>query len=270
MRARIISEIRRFLNVRDYLEVETPMMHPILGGAAAKPFTTHHNALDIPLFMRIAPELYLKRLLVGGMERVFEINRNFRNEGVSPRHNPEFTMLEAYCAYDNFEGMMNLVEAMIQEIAIHCGIGETPTRTDDNGVTTQINLERPWRRVTLWDVVADVTGWQYGEPLDDALISQLPAKVGEVTIRELSAPRQLVLVYEKLVEHTLTDPTFVTHFPTEIMPLAKASKEHPGSRKCSSWRWRAWRSRPGTQSRMTRTRRLRRSAHKEVRSMMIS
>jgi lysyl-tRNA synthetase class 2 len=103
-RARIIAEIRRFLTVRDYLEVETPMMHPVLGGAAAKPFTTHHNALDIPLFMRIAPELYLKRLLVGGMERVFEINRNFRNEGISPRHNPEFTMLEAYCAYENFEG----------------------------------------------------------------------------------------------------------------------------------------------------------------------
>ena len=229
-RARIIGEIRRFLGVRRYLEVETPMMHPVLGGAAAKPFITHHNALDMPLYMRIAPELYLKRLLVGGMEKVYEINRNFRNEGISTKHNPEFTMLEAYCAYENYEGMMTLVEAMITDVAHSCDIAEVVKREGENGVVVNTNLTRPWRRVKLWDIVAEVTGWHYGQsqPLPDSLISSLPTKVGDATIQTLSEGRKLVLLYEKLVEPTLIDPTFVTHFPAEIMPLAKKSREFGG------------------------------------------
>jgi lysyl-tRNA synthetase class 2 len=235
-RARIIAEIRRFLSVRDFVEVETPLMHPVLGGAAAKPFVTHHNALDIPLYLRVAPELYLKRLLVGGMENVFEIGRNFRNEGISPRHNPEFTMLEAYCAYCDYEGMMTLVEAMITEVAVQCNIGLTPARTSDNDVVTKIDLSRPWRRIGLREIVAEVTGWQFGEPLSDSIILQLHGSADTDTmspasqqaLRELSPARQLVLIYEKLVEPTLTDPTFVTHFPCELMPLAKESAELPG------------------------------------------
>src|SRR5688572_26943331 len=150
LRIRIVEEVRRFMQKRGFIEVETPMMQPLAGGAAARPFVTHHNALDIPLYMRIAPELYLKRLLVGGFGKVFELNRNFRNEGISPRHNPEFTMLEAYEAYGSWETMADMVESMITTIAENVfGTLKVEHKNPAGEVTKTINLERPWRRVPL-------------------------------------------------------------------------------------------------------------------------
>ncbi len=157
LRMRIVDEIRRFLSAKGFLEVETPMMQPLAGGAAAKPFVTHHNALDIPLFMRIAPELYLKRLLVGGFSKVFELNRNFRNEGISPRHNPEFTMLEVYEAFGNWETMADLIEEMITTIAQN--VFGTLQIEHPNG--RKINLQRPWRRVRIAELVHERTGWKF-------------------------------------------------------------------------------------------------------------
>ncbi|HXE53291.1 MAG TPA: lysine--tRNA ligase [Tepidisphaeraceae bacterium] len=158
LRMRIVEEIRRYMTDRGYLEVETPMMQPLAGGAAARPFVTHHNALDIPLYLRIAPELYLKRLLVGGFTKVFELNRNFRNEGISPRHNPEFTMLEAYEAFGSWETMADLVEGMICHIAETLFGGLKIEHKNAAGeVTKTINLQRPWRRVSLVDLVAEWT-----------------------------------------------------------------------------------------------------------------
>jgi lysyl-tRNA synthetase, class II len=162
LRMRIVDEIRRFLSAKGFLEVETPMMQPLAGGAAAKPFTTHHKALDIPLYLRIAPELYLKRLLVGGFSKVFEMNRNFRNEGISPRHNPEFTMLELYEAFGSWETMADLIEEMICRIAETLFGGLKIEYKNAAGEATKtINLQRPWRRVKLADLVEERTGWKF-------------------------------------------------------------------------------------------------------------
>jgi len=178
MRMRIVDEIRIFMRARGFLEVETPMMQIMHGGAAARPFETHHNALDLPLFMRIAPELYLKRLLVGGFKKVFELNRNFRNEGISPRHNPEFTMLEAYEAFGSWETMADLVEEMICTIAQNV-LGTLEIK-HANGRT--INLKRPWRRVKMVDLVEERTGWQFDKTtgLTDANASVVSAAFGAV------------------------------------------------------------------------------------------
>ena len=232
LRMRIVEEIRNFMRGRGYDEVETPMLQPMHGGAAARPFVTHHNALDMPLFLRIAPELYLKRLLVGGFSKVFEINRNFRNEGISPRHNPEFTMLEAYEAYGSWETMAELVESMICYVAEsvfgslvihHGGIEDTEKRRT-------INLHRPWRRVRMVDLVEERTGWRFNkEPLSAEQVEQLAQKNPEkhLNLRGKSAAEQLQEVYEKLVEPTLIDPCFVTHVPSVIIPLAKENAEDP-------------------------------------------
>jgi len=171
-RIEIIEAMRQFLRDRGYLEVETPMMQSLAGGAAARPFETHHNALNIPLYLRIAPELYLKRLLVGGFSKVFEVNRNFRNEGVSPRHNPEFTMLEAYEAFGSWETMADLVEEMITTVAEQVfgtlKIHHRDTE-DTEKITKTINLERPWRRVSMVDLVEEHTGWKFDKrPLQEA------------------------------------------------------------------------------------------------------
>jgi lysyl-tRNA synthetase, class II len=230
LRMRIVQEIRSYLAERGYLEVETPMMQPIAGGAAARPFVTHHNALDIPLYLRIAPELYLKRLLVGGFTKVFELNRNFRNEGISPRHNPEFTMLEAYEAFGSWETMADLVEGMICHIAEKLFGGLKIEHKNAAGeVTKTINLQRPWRRVSMAQLVEERTGWKF----DQRSIAEAAPKVLEHS--QLSAVRsklaaaspaeQLQEVYEKLIEHTLIDPTFVTHVPSVIIPLAKKSSD---------------------------------------------
>ncbi len=245
LRMRIVDEVREFMRGRGFLEVETPMMQALAGGAAARPFTTHHHALDIPLYLRIAPELYLKRLLVGGFTRVFELNRNFRNEGISPRHNPEFTMLEAYEAFGNFETMADLVESMICHIAEKLLGGLSVQHKNPQGqVGRTINLHRPWRRVRLVELVHERTGWKFDKrPLQEAmpqLIVQLTGKgaSGDISnhpggashaerVSGYSPGEQLVEVYEKLIEPTLIDPTFVTHFPSVIIPLARENDDDP-------------------------------------------
>jgi lysyl-tRNA synthetase class 2 len=231
LRSAVLHEVRTFLRERGYVEVETPMMQPIAGGAAARPFVTHHNTLDIPLYMRIAPELYLKRLLVGGFTKIFELNRNFRNEGISPRHNPEFTMLEAYEAFGSYETMAELVESLI------CHVAQTLLGTlsiehkDDDGKTIRtINLTRPWRRVRMTEIVHERTGWQFDKrPLQEAaphILKQLQEK-GSGRAVEFSAAEQLVEVFEKLIEPTIIDPCFVTHVPSIIIPLARENRDDP-------------------------------------------
>ena len=250
LRIRIIDEIRDYLRGRGFLEVETPMLQTLHGGAAARPFHTHHNALDLPLTLRIAPELYLKRLLVGGMPKVFEINRNFRNEGVSPRHNPEFTMLEAYQAYGSWETMADLVEDMICTVAMkvfgtlrirHGGTearrhgGDDEGRPASAGRDRTIDLSRPWRRVRMDALVEERTGWRFAkEPVPPGLAAELAPPQAAASggakapdLDEKTPAEQLVEVYEKLIEPTLIDPTFVTHVPSVIIPLAKKNAEDP-------------------------------------------
>jgi lysyl-tRNA synthetase, class II len=280
LRMQIVDEVRTFLKSKGFLEVETPMMQPLAGGAAARPFTTKHNALGIDLFLRIAPELYLKRLLVGGFTKVFELNRNFRNEGISPRHNPEFTMLEAYEAFGSWETMADLVEEMI------CGIAEKlfgglkiEHKAADGTVRRTIDLKRPWRRVTMAQLVEERTGWRFNQQLltktSDALDGignaiadhikrmtkdtvevedvsggveklranydrwaakqgladfeggQVSANLFKILHHQPSAAQQLVEVYEKLIEPTLIDPTYVTQVPSVIIPLARKNPSDP-------------------------------------------
>ena len=245
LRMRIVEEIRRYMADRGFIEVETPMMQPLAGGAAAKPFVTHHNALDIPLYLRVAPELYLKRLLVGGFSKVFELNRNFRNEGISPRHNPEFTMLEAYEAFGSWETMADLVEGMICHVAEKLFGGlRIEHHGGTEGTERGINLQWPWRRVRMVDLVEERTGWKFDKrPLQESkpdLIQKLSGKAasGDIggypggarhaaRITQYSPAEQLVEVYEKLVEPTLIDPCFVTHVPSVIIPLARENRNDP-------------------------------------------
>jgi len=221
-RIAIISEARRFFEEHGFLEVETPILQTIAGGAAAEPFSTHHKALGLDLYLRIALELYLKRLLVGGFNKVFEINRNFRNEGISRKHNPEFTMLEAYWAYADFEKMANLVEELICYLAERiCGSLTVEPRDADGNIVRTINLKRPWRRARYHDVVREVAGknWfalsseqRHERATNDFKLEILPQLADfEVTQH----------VFEKLVEEKTIDPLFVTHCPKELVPLAK-------------------------------------------------
>jgi lysyl-tRNA synthetase class 2 len=205
--------------------VETPMMQTLAGGAAAKPFVTHHNALDIPMFMRIAPELFLKRLLVGGFTKVFELNRNFRNEGISPRHNPEFTMLEIYQAYGSWETMADLIEEMITTVAQN--VLGTLEIAHPNG--RKINLKRPWRRARMVDLVEERTGWKFDKKSVVELSGQTleATKADQLGLEKKTPGEQLQAVYEKLVEPTLIDPTFVTHVPSVIIPLARENRDDP-------------------------------------------
>jgi lysyl-tRNA synthetase class 2 len=227
LRMKIVDEARRFLAARGFLEVETPMMQSLAGGAAARPFVTHHNALDIPLYLRIAPELFLKRLLVGGFTKVFELNRNFRNEGISPRHNPEFTMLEIYEAFGSWETMADLVEELITTVAQNV-LG---TLTIEHANGRKINLSRPWRRVTMVELVAERTGWKFDKrPLQESAPellqhANLAAVAGK--LKGQSPPEQLQEVYEKLIEPTLIDPCFVTQVPSVIIPLARENADDP-------------------------------------------
>ena len=235
LRIAIVAEIRSYMTNLGYVEVETPMMQPLAGGAAARPFVTHHNALDIPLYMRIAPELYLKRLLVGGFTKVFELNRNFRNEGISPRHNPEFTMLEAYEAFGSWETMADLVEGMICHIAEKLFGGlKIVHRGDAEGAEKIINLQRPWRRVRMVDLVEERTGLQFDRSTGfQPVINRLEAcATKEIKLDGKSPAEQLVEVYEKLIEPTLIDPCFVTHVPSVIIPLAKKNVADPFFRGC--------------------------------------
>ncbi len=223
-RIQIVREIRRFLEDRGFLEVETPMMQVVAGGAAAHPFKTHHNALSTDLYLRIAPELYLKRLLVGGFDRIFELNRNFRNEGISRRHNPEFTMLEAYCAYADFEIMAELVEEMICHLAITViGSLRIEHKNAEGEVVRTIDLQRPWRRATYRELVSEAApGWF---ELSPEVRREKCAELG-VEIRPEMADFEVTHhVFEKLVEEKSFDPVFVIHCPKELVPLAKQNSE---------------------------------------------
>ena len=224
-RSLIVREIRDFLQDRGFIEVETPMLQDVPGGAAARPFETHHNALNMPLYMRIAPELFLKRLLVGGMTKVFELNRNFRNEGISRRHNPEFTMLEAYWAYADFEAMADLVEEMVCSVAEkYCGGLNIETKDEDGNVTKTINLSRPWKRAPYKELIKDVAGQDWFEFTSDQRREKC-AELGVEISEQMEDYEVTQQVFEKLVEEKTFDPLYVTHVPKELVPLAKQNTD---------------------------------------------
>ena len=222
LRSRIIRIVRRFFEEREFLEVETPMMQPLPGGAAAKPFVTHHNALDLDLYLRVAPELYLKRLLVGGMERVFELNRNFRNEGISVRHNPEFTMLEFYQSYATYEDLMTLTEELFGAVARDV-VGSLTLSY--GGI--DISLQAPWRRLSMPAAIVEYGG---AKETDLATLEGLRAFARAKGLQvdpALSHGKLLVEVFEQVAEAGLEQPTFVTGFPIEVSPLARRNDANP-------------------------------------------
>lgn len=221
-RFKIISAIRRFMEGREFVEVETPMLHPIPGGATARPFVTHHNALDMELYLRIAPELYLKRLLVGGFERVYEINRSFRNEGISVRHNPEFTMLEAYQAYTNLEGMMELTQGIVSAAAL-AALGTLEIVYQ--GVA--VDLTPPWPRRTMIDLTSEAAGEEVSFATSDAHLRHLCEHHGVPHDPSWGKGKLITELFEKLVEGTLVQPTFVTEYPLETSPLARKKPGEP-------------------------------------------
>ena len=222
-RSKIVTTIRSYLNQQDILEVETPMMHPIAGGAIAKPFVTHHNTLDKDFYLRIAPELYLKRLVVGGMERVYEINRSFRNEGVSPQHNPEFTMLELYLAYASYEDIMKLVEGMMIAIA-----------EDLNDSTTikyqgqEYDLSGPYQRMTLEESVIRFNPDMDVDKLrDHDYLLSICKELNTKATKDTPSGKLLFGIFEKTVEDHLIEPTFITDYPKDVSPLSRANDEDP-------------------------------------------
>ncbi|MGC6456802.1 MAG: lysine--tRNA ligase [Akkermansiaceae bacterium] len=226
IRSRIVAEIRNFFHDRGYLEVETPMLHDVAGGAAAKPFETHHNALGMDLTMRIAPELHLKRLLVGGLTKVFELNRNFRNEGISRRHNPEFTMLEAYQAFGDFEIMADLVEELI------CHLAQTFFGTlkiehkDENGEPIRIlNLSRPWKRAPYRSLIKEAAGDDWFDLSPDERRTKAQSEFKLEIHDHLEDYEVTQQVFEKLIEEHTFDPCFVTHVDSKLIPLAKENPE---------------------------------------------
>ena len=222
-RSKIVTTIRAFLDQKEILEVETPMMHPIAGGAIAKPFITHHNTLDRDFFLRIAPELYLKRLVVGGLHRVYEINRSFRNEGISTKHNPEFTMLELYLAYASYEEIMTLVEDMIIDIAMALN-GSTTIQYQDS----EYDLSGPYKRMTLEESVI-----QYNPKMDPKKIRDRETllktckELGIKTNDDVTTGKLLFEIFEKTVEDNLIEPTFITGYPRDVSPLSRANDNDP-------------------------------------------
>jgi len=221
-RARIIEYIRGYFRTRDFMEVETPMMQVLPGGATAKPFVTHHNAMGMDLYLRIAPELYLKRLIVGGLERVFEINRNFRNEGISVRHNPEFTMLEFYQAYATYEDLIAFTEDLVSSLVVEL-FGKTTITFNGR----EIDFSAPWRRMTMEEAMRELGGFDLQKSGDlEALTSY--ARGLEIEGVEKDTKGKIVTkIFETLCEEKLIQPTFITHYPVEVSPLAKRSKERP-------------------------------------------
>ncbi len=221
-RSRIIAFIRSFMSDRGFLEVETPMMQPIPGGATAKPFKTYHNTLDMPLFLRIAPELYLKRLVIGGLERVFEINRNFRNEGISIQHNPEFTMMEFYQAYATYQDLMAFTETLVSELAL--AVKGTLTFAYQG---ESIDLTPPWNKISFLEALRDIGGLPAGVLADPVRAVELARDQG-AQLRAGDGPgKALTKIFEQVVEPKLRQPTFVTGYPIEVSPLAKRSRENP-------------------------------------------
>lgn len=222
LRSKMIKSMRAFLDNRDFLEVETPMMHPIAGGASARPFITHHNALGMDLYMRIAPELYLKRLIVGGFEKVYELGRVFRNEGLSVRHNPEFTIIEIYQAYADYYDLMDLTEGIIISTA-----NQVLGTTQINYQGAEIDLSAGWKRISMSDAVLEVTGKDFNKA---ATLEEARAFAEELHVKYENSHGIggiLNAVFEDKVEETLIQPTFITGHPTEISPLAKRNKDNP-------------------------------------------
>ncbi|MEH6583917.1 MAG: lysine--tRNA ligase [Halioglobus sp.] len=222
-RSKIITFIRDYMNGLDFMEVETPMMQVIPGGAAAKPFVTHHNALDMDMYLRIAPELYLKRLVVGGFERVYEINRNFRNEGLSTRHNPEFTMLEYYQAYADYEDLMNLTEDMLRRITDEV-LGDTTV----NYQGSSYDFSKPFARMTIFDSILHYNSDISAEQLaDEAGARAIADRLGIPLKSSWGLGKVQIEIFEKTVEHLLDQPTFITAYPTEVSPLARRNDDNP-------------------------------------------
>ncbi len=223
IRSKITDTIRHFLKERDFLEVETPMMQVLAGGAAAKPFTTHHHALNLPLYLRIAPELYLKRLVVGGFERVFEINRNFRNEGLSTQHNPEFTMLEFYQAYSDYRDLMDLTEDLLRKLAM-----DVMDSTTINYQNILLDFSQPFRRLSLRDSILEFNPTLKAEDIDSLEAAKFTARKLDIPVQEgFGLGKVQVEIFEKTVEHVLMQPTFITEYPAETSPLARRNDQNP-------------------------------------------
>jgi lysyl-tRNA synthetase class 2 len=228
VRSRVVAAIREFLIARGFLEVETPMLQPMAGGALARPFVTHHNALDMQLFMRIAPELYLKRLVAGGIDKVFEINRNFRNEGISTQHNPEFTMLEFYWSYADYHDLMALTEEMLQQVAVAATSRDEVTFGEHT-----ISLKPPFRRVSLREAARQAAARRLGTEVPDAELrsretaAALAARLGINVPPASGAGKIAAAIFEALCEGDLVQPVFVYDFPTEVSPLSKQRSDDP-------------------------------------------
>jgi lysyl-tRNA synthetase class 2 len=222
VRSKIIKSIREFLDKRDFLEVDTPLLNVIPGGASAKPFITHHNTLDIDLYLRIAPELYLKRLIVGGLERVYEIGRNFRNEGMSIKHNPEFTMLELYQAYTDYNGMMEIAENLVSNAAKEV-LGTTKIQYQGQ----EIDLTPPWKRMTMYDAVKQYSGVDFEKVSSDEEARKI-AQEKNIHVEDNSTKGEILnIFFEEFVEEKLVQPTFIYDYPTEISPLTKRKPDRP-------------------------------------------
>jgi lysyl-tRNA synthetase class 2 len=227
-RIAMVREIRRFLEDGGFVEVETPILQTVAGGAAAAPFSTRHKALGLDLYLRIAPELYLKRLLVGGFTKVFELNRNFRNEGISRKHNPEFTMLEVYWAYADFEKMANLIEELICHAAEKiCGSLKIEHHDTDGTVIHTVNLKRPWRRARYVDLIREVAGKDWFDISSEQRRDRATGELKLEILPQLADFEVTQHVFEKLVEEKTFDPLFVTHCPKELVPLAKQNADDP-------------------------------------------
>jgi lysyl-tRNA synthetase class 2 len=233
LRSKIVSYIRDYLNARDFLEVETPMLQAIPGGATARPFITHHNALDIDMYLRIAPELYLKRLVVGGFERVYEINRNFRNEGLSTRHNPEFTMLEFYQAYADYQDLMNLTEDMLRGLAAGV-IGSTKVTSTQRNVDGEVesevvyDFEQAFERLSVFDSILKYNPDISAQDLADETAARAIAENLGISCKDIwGLGKVQIEIFEKTVEHLLIQPTFITEYPAEVSPLARRNDSNP-------------------------------------------
>ena len=221
-RTNLTNSMREFLNKKQYLEVETPILQPLYGGAAARPFKTHHNTLDMELYLRIANELYLKRLIVGGFDGVYEFSKDFRNEGMSRFHNPEFTQMELYVAYKDYTWMMDLVEEMVEKIAMDLH-GKTEIQVGDN----LINFQRPWKRYTMYEAIEHFTGIDISK-MDEKTMTDTAKKLGVSVDKSMGRGKLIDEIFGEKCEGQLIQPTFITEYPVEMSPLAKKHREHEG------------------------------------------
>ena len=221
-RTQLTNSMRSFLNKKGYLEVETPILQPLYGGAAARPFKTHHNTLDMELYLRIANELYLKRLVVGGFDGVYEFSKDFRNEGMSRFHNPEFTQMELYVAYKDYSWMMDLVEEMVEKIAMDLH-GTTEVKVGEN----IINFQRPWKRYTMYEAIEHFTGVDVSE-MNEEIMSETAKKLGVKVDKSMGRGKLIDEIFGEKCEGELIQPTFITDYPVEMSPLAKKHREHDG------------------------------------------